>query len=58
MPVAIIALIQGIVAVTPHALRLWQELLPILQEARDPSAEEWDRLNALADAAHREVQEG
>lgn len=56
MPLLILGLIQGIISTAPAAIKLWETLQPILKAGRDPTPEEWERLNLLADLAHAEVQ--
>lgn len=56
MPLLILSLIQGIISTAPAAIRLWETLRPILEEQREPTAAEWERLNLLADLAHQELQ--
>ena len=56
MPLLILSLIQGIISTAPAAIRLWETLRPILEAGREPTAEEWERLNLLANLAHQELQ--
>ena len=52
----IIATVQAIIANTPEAIALWQAVSPVLVSGQEPTAEQWQKLNAMADAAHASVQ--
>ncbi len=54
---AVLALIEGIIQLTPEAIALWQQLKPILEQGRNPTPEEWLFLNMQADLAHQAAQE-
>lgn len=56
--VPLIALVGAFISAEQIAQEVWTLAKPILEARRDPTAEEWATLNALADRAHAEMQGG
>ncbi len=54
-PLAIISLIEGLIAVGTDAVTAWNTIAAIVAAKRDPTAAEWALANLQADAAHQAV---
>jgi hypothetical protein len=54
-PLAIIALIEGLISVGTDAVTAWKTVSTIVAAKRDPTPAEWALANAQADAAHNAV---
>lgn len=55
--IALLPLLSTIIAGTQAAQEVWAVVRPILEAQRDPTAEEWATLNALADRVHAQMQQ-
>lgn len=55
-PLAIIALIQGLLAVGVEAVTAWQTVSAIVAAKRDPTPEEFAQAGLDDDAAHAAIQ--
>lgn len=55
-PLAIIALINGLIQVGTEAATAWQTVSGIVSANRDPTPAEWALADMDADAAHAAVQ--
>ena len=55
-PLAIIALIQGLIQVGTEAAAAWNVVKKVVSENRDPTPEEWALADMNADEAHAAVQ--
>lgn len=49
---------QALAVGIPAAIAAKREIDAMLAEGRDPTDAEWERLTAITDALHRQVQEG
>lgn len=56
-PLAIIALIQGLIQVGAEAATAWETVSGIVTAGRDPTAAEWALADMDADSAHAAVQQ-
>jgi hypothetical protein len=55
-PLAIIALIEGLISVGTDAVTAWNTISAIVAAKRDPTPAEWALANLQADVAHNAVQ--
>ena len=52
----ILPILQTLINDVPKAINVIEIILPALKEGRNLTTEEWDKLDALADEAHKNLQ--